>query len=134
MSTLIIATVVNKNACVAKTAKAVLIVVLAPLGVMIDASSHLYEGRCFLRAFERARELFLPQVVLRLNEVVGIAVLPSVDFRIQLAFADGLRNGLVLFRVVQSIFLLFISQEYLGLLLVYLLQFLCFRRTLIIIG
>ena len=90
MSTLIIATIVNENTGVTEAAIAVFIVIFASLWVMIDASGHLYKCRCLLWAFQSTRELFLFQVILSLNEIIRIAVLTSVDFRIQLTFTNSL--------------------------------------------
>ena len=49
----VIASVMNENARVAKATVAVLVVVLAPLGVVVNPRRHLHESRSLLRALQR---------------------------------------------------------------------------------
>ena len=119
MAALVVASVVDENARVAKAAVSMLVVVFAPLRIVIYSCSHLHEIGRLLRTFQRARELLLPKIVFSLDEVVRVAVLASVHFRIELTFSDLPRDFLVLFSVVQPIFFLFFAQVLFGLLLVY---------------
>lgn len=88
MTAFIVASVVDKDAGVAKAAITVFIVVFAALWVMIYSSGHFYECWCFLWTLQCSGELFLPEVVFSLNEVVGIPVLASIDFVVKLTFAN----------------------------------------------
>lgn len=80
MPTLVVTSIVDEDASVSKAAIAMLVVVFASLGVMIDPCCHFDESWSFLRTFQRPRELLLPQVIFSLNEVVRVAILSTIHF------------------------------------------------------
>lgn len=134
VATFVVATIMDEYASVTKATISVLVVILAAFWVMIHTCRNFHKCRRFLWSFQCSGKLFLFQVILCLDEIVRIAILTSIYFRIELSLANGLRNCLVLLSIEETVFFFLFPQVLLSLCLVNLLDLFRFARAGVIIG